>query len=194
LRLPTSRTPNPASERRNSACRRETVTSSRKMSLSGCRPTVVTSLSSRKRLPAFGPRLTTSSALPVGSDSGATSPSSSTVSSAWSRPLREIVVVWSAACGGAAVGTVIAAPQRAQNRLSSGFCCPHWVQNTLAIRGAPSVGRYCPADCQPEVQGDPHARRHAGVGQPERPERPAATNREVEVEALRRVACVTLGW
>ena len=36
--------------RRNSACRRETVTSSRKMSLPGCRPTVVTSASSRNRL------------------------------------------------------------------------------------------------------------------------------------------------
>ena len=39
-----------ARSRRNSACRRETVTSSRKMSLSGCRPAVVTSSSSRKRL------------------------------------------------------------------------------------------------------------------------------------------------
>jgi hypothetical protein len=39
------------------------------MSDSGCRPAVVTSASSRKRLPAFGPRLTTSSALPGGSAS-----------------------------------------------------------------------------------------------------------------------------
>ena len=25
-------------------------------------------------------------------------------------------------------------PQRAQKRLSSGFCCPHWVQNTMDAR------------------------------------------------------------
>src|SRR5215467_11470698 len=37
------------------------------MSLSGCRPAVVRSLSSRNRLPALGPRFTTSRALPLGS-------------------------------------------------------------------------------------------------------------------------------
>ncbi len=26
------------------------------------------------------------------------------------------------------------APHRAQKRLSSGFCCPHWVQNTSVAR------------------------------------------------------------
>ena len=39
--MPTSRTEKPSSVRTNSACRRETVTSSRKMSLAGCRPAVV---------------------------------------------------------------------------------------------------------------------------------------------------------
>jgi len=68
LRLPTSRTVNPLPPRWNSACRRETVTSSRKMSLSGWRPLVVTSWSSRNRAPALGPRRTTSSAMPGGSD------------------------------------------------------------------------------------------------------------------------------
>ena len=67
LRLPTSRTVKPARPRWNSACRRDTVTSSRKMSLSGCRPLVVTSWSSRNRAPALGPRRTTSSAMPGGS-------------------------------------------------------------------------------------------------------------------------------
>src|SRR5918998_3909280 len=54
---------------RNSAWRRETVTSSRKMSLSGWRPALVDARSSRKREPALGPRLTTSRAEPAGSDS-----------------------------------------------------------------------------------------------------------------------------
>src|SRR5690606_41768224 len=54
--LPTSRTENAPPWRANSACLRETVTSSRKMSLSGCRPQDVRSLSRRNRLPALGPR------------------------------------------------------------------------------------------------------------------------------------------
>jgi len=58
--------------RENSACRRETVTSSRKMSLSGWRPADVRSLSSRNRLPALGPRLTSSNAVPGGNASTAT--------------------------------------------------------------------------------------------------------------------------
>ena len=45
---------------------RLTVTSSRKMSLSGCRPADVVGWSSRNREPALGPRLTTSSAEPAG--------------------------------------------------------------------------------------------------------------------------------
>src|SRR5664279_3453326 len=52
---------------RKTACRRLTVTSSRKMSLSGWRPADTSSVSSRKRLPALGPRCTTSRALPEGS-------------------------------------------------------------------------------------------------------------------------------
>ena len=59
LRLPTSATTNPSPSCRNSACQRLTVTSSRKMSLSGWRPTELTTWSSRNRAPAFDPRRTT---------------------------------------------------------------------------------------------------------------------------------------
>src|SRR5690606_18350379 len=55
--------------RRNSAWRRETVTSSRKMSLSGWRPALVVSRANKNREPAFGPRLTTSRAEPAGNAS-----------------------------------------------------------------------------------------------------------------------------
>src|SRR3984893_8479867 len=69
LRLPTSTTWNSSFSRRSSACRRLTVTSSRKMSLPGCRPTDVTGRSSRNWDPALGPRFTTTSAEPGGSPS-----------------------------------------------------------------------------------------------------------------------------
>src|SRR3954453_18269890 len=83
FRLPTSRTTNCPSRRMNSACLRETVTSSRKMSLSGRRPAVVRSASSRNRAPAFGPRWTTSRADCSGSASiAALSAPESPVSSA----------------------------------------------------------------------------------------------------------------
>ena len=49
----------------NSAWRRLTGTSSRKISLAGCRPADVTGRSSRKRDPALEPRFTTSSAEPL---------------------------------------------------------------------------------------------------------------------------------
>jgi hypothetical protein len=108
------------------------------MSLSGCLPAVVTSASSRKRLPALGPRLTTSRALPGGrpssgplsSDDGS-GVAAASPSSAPSSADSEIVDVVSTARSPAGV-TLVAAPQRAQKRLSSGFCWPHWVQNTNA--------------------------------------------------------------
>src|SRR4051794_23965531 len=108
------------------------------MSLSGCRPAVVTSLSSRNLLPALGPRLTTSRAVPEGSDSTPTSASSSPPwSSGPSMPLIEIVVVCSADPVPPTAGFASGDPQRAQNLLSSGFCWPHCVQNTLAIARCP---------------------------------------------------------
>ena len=66
LRLPASATENSPPSRVNTAWRRETVTSSRKISLSLWRPAVTSSWSSRNRLPALGPFCTTSIALPVG--------------------------------------------------------------------------------------------------------------------------------
>ncbi len=57
-----SRTTNSSPSRTNSACRRDTVTSSRKMSLSVLRPATVRTASSRKRAPALGPRCMMSSA------------------------------------------------------------------------------------------------------------------------------------
>src|SRR5699024_3041286 len=67
LSEPTSVTVKVSPLRWNSACRRETVTSSRKISLSGCRPACTTSSSRRNREPEPGPRCTTSSACPEGS-------------------------------------------------------------------------------------------------------------------------------
>jgi hypothetical protein len=55
--------------RRNSAWCWLTVTSSRTMSLSACRPADVTGRSSGNRDPALGPRFTTSKAAPLGSPS-----------------------------------------------------------------------------------------------------------------------------
>src|ERR1700722_14569448 len=53
----------------NSAWRRLTVMSSRKMPLSGWRPADVTGWSSKNREPALGPRVTMSSAEPLGNPS-----------------------------------------------------------------------------------------------------------------------------
>src|ERR1700683_2131599 len=63
------------------------------MSLSGWRPTSVRSLSSRNRLPAFGPRRTTSMAVPAGSVSSiaaSATGSSPTSGSPTSMPTAEI--------------------------------------------------------------------------------------------------------
>jgi hypothetical protein len=88
--------------------------SSRKMSLSGWRPAVTVSLSSRKRLPALGPRRTTSMAVfSRSSSTGATTSSSTSASRSWAA--RLIVVVESS-------GVVTsAAPQFAQKWAPSGF-------------------------------------------------------------------------
>src|SRR5690606_7862189 len=59
---PVSRSVKPEGVRTNSACLRDTVTSSRKMSALGLRPTVTTSVSSRICAPASGPDTTTRSA------------------------------------------------------------------------------------------------------------------------------------
>ena len=56
---------------RTDAWRRDTVMSSRKMSESGWRPSAVTSRSSTNRLPALGPRRTTSMPMPSGSSASA---------------------------------------------------------------------------------------------------------------------------
>src|SRR5699024_8613372 len=71
FRLPTSRTVNWPASPVNSACLRETVTSSRKMSAAGSRPAVTRGASSRNRAPAFGPCWTISSAECGGSASTA---------------------------------------------------------------------------------------------------------------------------
>src|SRR5690606_4603683 len=128
--LPTSRTENAPPWRANSACLRETVTSSRKMSLSGCRPQDVRSLSRRNRLPALGPRFTTSSAVPGGSASTAawSGPAGSSAPASVSRasnPPMEIVDVDSpgdSRGGGGEEGLrVSGVPQFEQKRASSGL-------------------------------------------------------------------------
>src|ERR1700757_3632723 len=80
----------------NSAWRRLTVTSSRKMSLSGCRPADVTGWSSKNREPAFGPRLTTTTPAPLGKPSTAAARSVSAaadVRSSFSKSARKTEVV-----------------------------------------------------------------------------------------------------
>src|SRR6476620_4660642 len=104
------------------------------MTLSGCRPAVVTSWSSRNRLPALGPRLTTSRADPAGRDSTApacASAADSTISG------------WSPVSSPPTLGiTLVDSPTRswdradphwAQKRLPSGFSWPHRVQCTLGL-------------------------------------------------------------
>ena len=59
-------------------------------------------------------------------------------------PVIEIVVVCSAEPAPPELGKASGDPQRAQNLLSSGFCWPHCVQNTLAIARCPFPrGRAC---------------------------------------------------
>src|SRR6185295_15659352 len=101
FRLPTSTTTNSPASLRNSAWRRETVTSSRKMSLSGWRPALVTARSRRNRDPALGPRLTTSSAAPSGRASTPETAGSCAVGSASERKsARKTDVVSGARSGG----------------------------------------------------------------------------------------------
>src|SRR5579885_125026 len=98
------------------------------MSLSGWRPAVVTSWSSRKRLPAFGPRLTTSSAEP--GVNASTAPWCASVEKSVSVSGTEPVVVIVLVTSAPATATGRAAPQLAQNRLPAGFSVPQAVQNT----------------------------------------------------------------
>src|SRR6476469_2068905 len=126
------------------------------MSLSGCRPAVVTSWSSRNLLPALGPRLTTSSADPAGSDSTAPACASAadSVISGWSPesspPTLGITLVDSPTRSWES-----AEPHCAQKRLPSGFSWPHRVQCTSVSSGTRGpaaglgTGRGRPADDGP---------------------------------------------
>src|SRR3954452_22875344 len=127
------------------------------MSLSGWRPAVVTSWSSRNRLPAFGPRLTTSSAEPAGRDS--TAP-------AWASAAASAISGASPVSTPPTFGiTLVDSPTRsweradphwAQKRLPSGFSWPHRVQCTSVSSGARGpaaglgTGRTRPADDGPD--------------------------------------------
>jgi class 3 adenylate cyclase len=88
LRLPASIMRNSPFSRRNSAWRRLTVMSSRRMSLSGWRPADVKSRSSRNRAPALGPRLTISRAEPLGRSSSPDTAPSSLGGVGWCGPAR----------------------------------------------------------------------------------------------------------
>ena len=135
LRLPASATENSPPSRVNTAWRRDTVTSSRKISLSLCRPAVTSSWSSRNRLPALGPFCTTSIALPVGSASTAAASTGlrcrSEVSDFSDGVPMLIVAVASSAPGWLAPAATSWVPQLAQKRASSGFCLPQAVQNGI---------------------------------------------------------------
>ena len=97
------------------------------MSLSGRLPTSVRSLSSRNLLPAFGPRLTTSSAVFGGSASmtelsaADSSPGSASVAS----PPVKIIEVVSPAVARSAAALVRGVPHCEQNRAVSGLASPH---------------------------------------------------------------------
>src|SRR4029453_1190762 len=109
--------------------------SSRKMSESGWRPTVAVSRSSEKRLPAFGPRRTTTTPMPVGS-SASNAPMSS--SSSWRSSMGRVTVVSS---------SVLArgAPQDEQKLAPASLSCPHRAQITLERVLPP--GPFRPGDC-----------------------------------------------
>src|SRR5689334_19415987 len=131
------------------------------MSLSGWRPAVVRSLSSRKREPEFGPRRTTSSAEPGGSAStaawsAAESALSPTSSGGASSPLIEIVDVSAAPAGGGV--TRSDAPQLLQKRLSSGFACPHWVQNGIWSASRETCGGCSGTTAPPSLDLDRRSR------------------------------------
>src|SRR5262249_10266092 len=100
--------------------------SSRKMSLSGWRPAVVTGFTSANRDPALGPRLTTSMAAPEGTSSSSTDTSSSGASTIGS--IENVMVVCSpASCSKGA-------PQDEQKFDPSGLRCPQLLQKTSATR------------------------------------------------------------
>jgi hypothetical protein len=90
---------------------------------------VVSSLSSRNRLPALGPRCTTSSAVSAGSASSmAGSASGSSFSSASSASARASEIVEVVSPGRSADPRIREVPQFEQKRASSGFGRPHCVQ------------------------------------------------------------------
>src|SRR3954447_12706878 len=135
--MPASATVKLSPLRVNVAWRRETVTSSRKISLSAWRPAVVTSLSRRNLLPAPGPRWTTSSAEPTGSASTA---AASTGLSWRSEEISEVPLMLMVAVesptptpapgpvssAGASVASFV--PHYEQNFAPSGFALPQLVQ------------------------------------------------------------------
>src|SRR3954447_314950 len=133
--MPASATVKLSPLRVNVAWRRETVTSSRKISLSAWRPAVVTSLSRRNLLPAPGPRWTTSSAEPTGSASTA---AASTGLSWRSEEISEVPLMLMVAVesptptprpvssAGASVASFV--PHCEQNFAPSGFALPQLVQ------------------------------------------------------------------
>src|SRR3954463_3295202 len=99
--------------------------SSRKMSLSGWRATLVSAPSSTYREPALGPRLTTSMPSPSGSSSTATWTSAVGSSPPVSGVTMVIVVVSSS------LDPSRAAPHDRQKFDPGALRCPHWLQNTV---------------------------------------------------------------
>src|SRR5579884_2609578 len=96
--------------------------SSRKMSLSGCRPTRVSGWSSTNFDPALGPRLTTSIPRPSVMAGIWTLTSSSTASPVPDTGAKVMVVSSPGASSGA--------PHEEQKFDPAGLRCPHWLQNT----------------------------------------------------------------
>src|SRR6202789_1597902 len=102
------------------------------MSLSGLRPAVISPPSSRNRLPAFGPRMTRSSALPSGrapsdAESGKRSSLRSPSSYRFSDQV-EVVSPGRAEPGTAGIVPASWVPQFEQNRALSEFGRPHRAQ------------------------------------------------------------------
>src|SRR3954465_8135903 len=130
------------------------------MSLCGCRPAVVSSPSSRKRLPELGPRRTTRSAEPSGSASTAACASGEsagicvwpvTSESYASSPEMEMVDVVSEGRSGVAPGRS-GAPQLEQKRLFSALRLPHLVHTRADMDGSSCRG--CPPGAW-EAYGSP---------------------------------------
>src|SRR5215472_14700762 len=108
--------------------------SSRKMSLSGCRPARVTSTTRSNRVPALGPRFTTRRPAPLGR-SGSVTVSSSSAASPWESTGCSVTVV----SAGAPDNT---APHEEQKFAPAGLRCPQLLQNTRSTlvrpRSAPA--------------------------------------------------------